>query len=100
MALYAFDGTWNDSSAPEDQRDTNKDTNEYANWNANGDANKHANKHGKCGKGQHRTANGCEPMKHIQKAHESAIDIIFKAKKKAALIKGKKPPTKEQVILA
>lgn len=27
MALYAFDGTWNDSSAPEDQRDTNKDTN-------------------------------------------------------------------------
>ena len=27
MALYAFDGTWNDSSAPEDQRDTKKDTN-------------------------------------------------------------------------
>jgi len=27
MALYAFDGTWNDSSAPEDQRDTRKDTN-------------------------------------------------------------------------
>ena len=27
MALYAFDGTWNDSSAPEGQRDTNKDTN-------------------------------------------------------------------------
>lgn len=27
MALYAFDGTWNDSSAPESQRDTNKDTN-------------------------------------------------------------------------
>ena len=27
MALYAFDGTWNDSSAPEEQRDTNKDTN-------------------------------------------------------------------------
>jgi hypothetical protein len=27
MALYAFDGTWNDSSAPDDQRDTIKDTN-------------------------------------------------------------------------
>lgn len=27
MALYAFDGTWNDSSAPEEQRDTRKDSN-------------------------------------------------------------------------
>lgn len=27
MALYAFDGTWNDSSAPASQRDLNKDTN-------------------------------------------------------------------------
>lgn len=27
MALYAFDGTWNDSSAPFDQRDIKKDTN-------------------------------------------------------------------------
>lgn len=27
MALYAFDGTWNDSSAAEDARDTMKDTN-------------------------------------------------------------------------
>ena len=27
MALYAFDGTWNDSSAPEEQRDTKKDSN-------------------------------------------------------------------------
>ncbi len=27
MALYAFDGTWNDSTAPDDQRDTRKDTN-------------------------------------------------------------------------
>ncbi len=27
MALYAFDGTWNDSSAPAAQRDTRKDTN-------------------------------------------------------------------------
>ncbi len=27
MTLYAFDGTWNDSSVPEDQRNTKKDTN-------------------------------------------------------------------------
>lgn len=27
MALYAFDGTWNDSSAPDAERDTSKDTN-------------------------------------------------------------------------
>ncbi|MES9928750.1 MAG: DUF2235 domain-containing protein [Candidatus Thiodiazotropha sp. 6PDIVS] len=27
MALYAFDGTWNDSSAPDDERDIKKDTN-------------------------------------------------------------------------
>ncbi len=27
MALYAFDGTWNDSNAPDDQRDFRKDTN-------------------------------------------------------------------------
>lgn len=27
MALYAFDGTWNDSRAPDDQRDLRKDTN-------------------------------------------------------------------------
>ncbi len=27
MALYAFDGTWNDSSAPDEQRDAKKDTN-------------------------------------------------------------------------
>ena len=27
MALYAFDGTWNDSRAPDDQRDARKDTN-------------------------------------------------------------------------
>ena len=27
MALYAFDGTWNDSTAPDDQRDARKDTN-------------------------------------------------------------------------
>ncbi|MEW8627235.1 MAG: DUF2235 domain-containing protein [Candidatus Thiodiazotropha sp.] len=27
MALYAFDGTWNDSTAPDDQRDMNNDTN-------------------------------------------------------------------------
>jgi uncharacterized protein (DUF2235 family) len=27
MALYAFDGTWNDSSAPAVERDTKKDTN-------------------------------------------------------------------------
>jgi hypothetical protein len=27
VALYAFDGTWNDSSAPDDQRDARKDTN-------------------------------------------------------------------------
>ena len=27
MALYAFDGTWNDSRAPDDQRDLKKDTN-------------------------------------------------------------------------
>ena len=27
MALYAFDGTWNDSTAPESERDTKKDTN-------------------------------------------------------------------------
>lgn len=27
MALYAFDGTWNDSSLPESQRDTKADTN-------------------------------------------------------------------------
>ena len=27
VTLYAFDGTWNDSSAPEDQRDARKDTN-------------------------------------------------------------------------
>lgn len=27
MALYAFDGTWNDSSAPDDDRDQKKDTN-------------------------------------------------------------------------
>jgi len=27
MALYAFDGTWNDSSAPDSERDLKKDTN-------------------------------------------------------------------------
>ena len=27
MALYAFDGTWNDSTAPDTERDTSKDTN-------------------------------------------------------------------------
>ena len=27
MALYAFDGTWNDSTAPDEQRDARKDTN-------------------------------------------------------------------------
>jgi Uncharacterized alpha/beta hydrolase domain (DUF2235) len=27
MALYAFDGTWNDSTAPDEQRDVRKDTN-------------------------------------------------------------------------
>jgi hypothetical protein len=27
MALYAFDGTWSDSSAPDDKRDTSRDTN-------------------------------------------------------------------------
>ncbi|MEW8403318.1 MAG: DUF2235 domain-containing protein [Candidatus Thiodiazotropha taylori] len=27
MALYAFDGTWNDSSAPDDERDIRNDTN-------------------------------------------------------------------------
>ena len=27
MPLYAFDGTWNDSRAPEEERNLNKDTN-------------------------------------------------------------------------